>query len=346
VTSPIATVVISDAMHAAHARRASDLHLQPALPPILRVDGRLQPWDGPRLSRDDLDALERDLLNEEARGVLRMRGDVTTTINNDGTPVRVHTQRIAGGTAFALRFLRAEVPTFGELGLPQVVAELVYRPHGLVIFAGSTGSGKSTTLAALIELMNREMRRKIVTIEDPIEYTIASKDSLIVQRQVGRDVTSFADAVVGALRSDPDVIVIGEMRDSATVRAALGAAETGHLVLGTLHGSGAAQCIDRLIDGFAGSDEAAVRGRLAQALLGVVTQRLIDRAGGRGRRPATEILVVTDAVRHMIRDGRQHQLPTVMTTGRQFGMQTLEMHVSELVASGEIDAAAAERAVR
>lgn len=346
MTNPLATVVISDAMHAAHTRRASDLHLQPALPPILRVDGALQPWDGPRLSCEDLDALTHDFLNEEDRGVLRCRGDVTTTISSSGNPIRVHAHRVAGGTAFALRFLQRDAPTFADLGLPSVIAELAYHPHGLMVFAGSTGSGKSTTLAALIELMNREMRRKIVTIEDPIEYTIPSKDSVIVQRQVGRDVPTFADAVVGTLRSDPDVIVIGEMRDGATVRAAIGAAETGHLVLGTLHSSGAAQSIDRLIDGFGAQDDQAARGRLAQVLLGVITQRLIVRACGTGRRPATEILVVTDAVRHMIRDGRQHQLSTVMTTGRQFGMQTLEMHVAELLASGEIDAAAAESALR
>jgi twitching motility protein PilT len=337
-------VVVSDAMYAARARRASDLHLVPRLPPVLRVDGKLQPWDGAPIRGEDLDAFARDLLGVENRGLLMRCGDVTTTVVDAGATVRIHAHRVAGGTALSLRFLSDSIPGLSQLGLPPTVAELACRPHGMLVLGGPTGSGKSTTLAALIEMMNREMRRKIITIEDPIEYTIPSKESLIVQRQVGRDVPSFADAVIGALRSDPDVVVIGEMRDPATISAALTAAETGHLVVATLHAGDASQCVDRLVDAFEDRNGRYVRGRIAQVLVGVAAQRLVERAKGTGRRAVVEILVATDAVRHLIRDGRPHQLSTVMTTGRQFGMQTFAMHLSELLSSGDIRAEAAEYA--
>lgn len=344
MTSALATVLLSDAFHAARSRRASDLHLVPSLPPVLRIDGRLEPWEGPGLSAEDLAGVAGSLLDEAERETLRRTGDVTATIVDAEVSVRVHAHRTNTGTAFALRFLAQDVPSFIDLELPHVIAELSRRPHGLIVLAGPTGSGKSTTLASLVALMNDENSRKIIMIEDPIEYRLRSKRSIIVQRQVGRDVPSFAHAVIGALRGDPDVIVIGEMRDPATTSAAITAAETGHLVLATLHAGDASQSIDRLVDAFPAERAEYARARLAQVLLGIVAQRLVERASGAGRCAAAEVLVVTDAVRHMIRDGKQHQLPTVMATGRQFGMQPLDIHLAELVASGHITAAAARRA--
>ena len=336
--------MLSDALHAAHTRHASDLHLIPSLPPVLRVDGKLELWEGPGLSAEDLAGVAGSFLDESERETLQRSGDVTATIVDAEVPVRVHAHRTGEGTAFALRFLARDVPTFAELELPRVVAELSRRPHGLIVLAGPTGSGKSTTLASLVALMNEESSRKIVMIEDPIEYRLRSKRSIIVQRQVGRDVPTFAHAVIGALRSDPDVIVIGEMRDPATTSSAITAAETGHLVLATLHAGDASQSIDRLVDAFPSERSEYARARLAQVLLGVVAQRLVERASGSGRRAAAEVLIVTDAVRHMIRDGKQHQLPTVMATGRQFGMQTLDVDLAELVANGHITPATARSA--
>ncbi|HEY9085231.1 MAG TPA: PilT/PilU family type 4a pilus ATPase [Candidatus Tyrphobacter sp.] len=343
--SALATVLLSDALHAAHARRASDLHLIPSLPPVLRIDGKLEPWEGPGFSAEDLAGISVSFLDEAQRELLQRSGDVTATIVDAGVPVRIHAHRTGEGTAFALRFLAQDAPSFAELDLPCVVAELSRRPHGLIILGGPTGSGKSTTLASLVALINDESSRKIIMIEDPIEYRIRSKRSIIVQRQVGRDVPTFSQAVIGALRSDPDVIVIGEMREPATTAAAIAAAETGHLVLATLHAGDAAQGIDRLVDAFPAERMEYARARLAQVLLGIVAQRLVERASGTGRRAAAEVLVATDAVRHMIRDGKQHQLPTVMATGRQFGMQTLSIHLSELVSGGQITAATARRAI-
>lgn len=343
MTSALGTVLLSDALHAAHMRNASDLHLAPLLPPILRVDGRLEPWNGPGLSAADLEGVAIAFLDESERKSLELIGDVTSTIVDAGVPIRVHAQRTFRGNAFALRFLASAVPSFASLDLPPVLAQIIRRPHGLVVLGGPTGSGKSTTLASLVATMNEEMARKIITVEDPIEYRIDSKKSIVVQRQVGRDVPSFAQAVLGALRSDPDVIVIGEMRDPSTVAAAVTAAETGHLVLATLHTADPPQSIDRLVDAFPAERAEYVRARLAHVLVGVVSQRLVERANGAGRRAAAEILIVTDAVRHMIRDGKQHQLPTVMATGRRFGMQTLEMHLAELTAAGQVSAAAARR---
>lgn len=342
MTSALGSVLLTDALHAARLRRASDVHLAAHCPPMLRIDGQLDPCRCPGLEAEDLAGLATVLLSEGERELLERDGDVTGRIVESGVPVRIHATRTAEGIAFAFRFLYAGVPSLQELELPPVLAELVRRPHGLIVLGGPTGSGKSTTLAALVALMNDETSRKIITIEDPIEYHLVSKQSLIIQRQVGRDVSGFASAISGALRSDPDVIVVGEMRDSATVAAAITAAETGHLVLATLHTGDVAQSVDRIVDAFPAERGEYARGRLSQTLVGVVCQRLVARASGVGRCVAAEILVVTDAVRHMLREGKHHQLPTVMSTGRRFGMQTLGAHLAELVAAGVVTAAVAD----
>lgn len=340
------TVLFFDALHTARVRMASDLHLVEGLPPVLRIDGTLQAWEGPGLSRDDLEALAERLLDADERQQLARTGDLTVTNIEGEAPIRVHASRVAASTTLTLRFLARDLPSIEALDLPSVVNDVARRACGLIILGGPTGSGKSTTLAAIVTTINRDTARKIIMIEDPVEYRLNSIRSLVLQRQVGRDVPSFAEAVRAALRSDPDVIVIGEIRDAATAQAAIVAAETGHLVLATLHTGDASQSIDRLVDAFPTERAEYVRGRIAHVLLCSISQRLVQRANGAGRRIAAEVLIVNDAVRHMIRDGKHHQLPSVMATGRRFGMQTLEAHLLDLVSCGAVTADIAEAVLR
>jgi twitching motility protein PilT len=342
VTSALGTVLLSDAVLVAQTRNASDVHLTPGQPPMVRIDGTLERLGDELVSRYDLDALEAAFLADGDRRRLRDCGDVTAICTHHGCLLRVHAFRTGEGTGFAFRFLERELRTLGELGVPEVMGRLARRQSGLAIVSGPTGSGKSTSLAAILATLSAEEPKKIVTIEDPIEYPIHGGKAVVVQRQIGRDVTDFAQAVRGALRSDPDVIAIGEMRDHETVAAAIVAAETGHLVLATLHAADSAQTVDRLVDAFSAQNAEAVRGRIAQVLLGVMCQRLVKRANG-GRVLAAELLVATDAVRHMIRDGKHHQLPTVIATGRRFGMQSLDGHLCDLVAAGVVTGVEAER---
>ncbi len=344
MTSALATVLLSDALHAAETRGASDVHLVPGLPPVLRIDGRLEAYVGSGISADDLEQIALSLLSDAERERMNDVGDATATVVEGGTTIRAHAARTTDGVSVTLRFLARKVPLPRSLELPEILSELARSSRGLFMLGGPTGSGKSTTLASLIAMLNETSERKIITVEDPVEYRIAPKRSLIVQRQVGRDVRTFAQAIRGALRSDPDVIVIGEMRDSETIFAAITAAETGHLVLATVHTGDAPQSIDRLVDAFPSDRAEHARGRIANVLLAVVCQRLIPRAAGSGRQLAAEVLVATDAVRHMIRDGKHHQLPSVIATGRRFGMQTLEADLSSLVARGAITPACAEAA--
>ncbi len=331
-------------MHAAKTRGASDVHLVPGLPPMLRIDGRLEAYAGAGISSNDLEQVALSLLGDAERERLNESGDATATVVDAGTTIRAHAARTANGVSVTLRFLAREVPSPRSLDLPDVLSDLVRSPRGLVMLGGPTGSGKSTTLASLIAMLNDTSARKIVTIEDPVEYRIAPRRSLIVQRQVGRDVRTFAEAIRGALRSDPDVIVIGEMRDTETISAAISAAETGHLVLATVHTGDVPQSIDRLVDAFPSDRAEHARGRIANVLLAVVCQRLVPRAAGSGRQLVAEVLIATDAVRHMIRDGKHHQLPSVMATSRRLGMQTLEAHLASLVARGAITTDCAEAA--
>lgn len=345
MTTPLASVLLSDILHTAKQRDASDVHLVPTLPPFLRVDGQLEPCDGPGVPGEDLRVLADCFLGVEGRTTFEHCGDATVVVSAEDRPIRVHVSRIRDGVSLALRFLARRVPEVAALGVPASINHLIKRSSGLLIIGGPTGSGKSTTLASIVAAINAEMSRKIITIEDPVEYRLASIRSVIVQREVGRDVGSFSEAVSGSLRSDPDVIVIGEMRDSHTVAAAIAAAETGHLVLTTLHTADAPQAVDRLLDAFPAEHADYVRSRIAHVLLAVISQRLIPRAQTGGRVLAAEVLIVNDAVRHMIRDGKQHQLQSVMATGRRFGMQTLGAHLAELQAAGSIGQQQADGAI-
>jgi twitching motility protein PilT len=344
MTATIPHVRLVDLLHLGRQQDASDIHLVPGLCAALRVDGELQFLTGSPVSSDETAEIARTLFEPDAFARLTGGNDVSTTsVSDDKLVLRVHGFRGLQGITIAIRLLNRRIPSLESLHLPPVVAGLAQRDRGLVILSGPTGSGKSTSLAALIREINTTAARRIITIEDPIEYRHDSARSLITQREIGRDAPSFSAALLGALRADPDVIMLGEMRDSATMRAALTAAETGHLVFTTVHTGTAVQTIERIVDAFAGSEQAQVRSQVAASLAAVVAQRLLPRKHGGGRRAAVEVLLANDAVRTMIRESRTHLIRNAMVTGRQAGMQTLEHHLSELVLSSEIDREAARR---
>lgn len=342
MNAQLAAVRLHEVLRIARSRNASDVHLCAHTPPAMRVDGRLEAQQTLAPSSAEIEALTAALLPERALAELARTGDasVAQRVEEIGS-IRVHAYRGSLGTALAVRLLAPAVPRIESLQLPPVVTTFAQRTQGLIIFAGPTGSGKSTAAAALVDCINRTQAKHIITIEDPVEYEHAPVRCLVNQREVGRDVGSFVDATYGALRSDPDVMLIGEMRDPGTIRAALVAAETGHLVITTLHTGDAAQTVDRIAGAFDGGEREQIRLQLAQALAAVVCLRLVPRASAPGRLCAAEILIANDAARTLIRDGKTHQLRNVISTGRQAGMQTLEAHLSDLVARREVTLQAA-----
>ena len=337
MTAELAPVRLSEVLRVARLRNASDVHLRAGVAPVFRVDGVLESQHTLVASVDELRSVTASLLDERDREILAEHGDATVTQHvQDVGIVRVHAYRTSQGTCLAIRLLSQAVPSLESLHLPPVVGTFAEKSHGLVVFAGPTGSGKSTTLAAIIDRINRTQARHILTVEDPIEYEHVSDRSIVNQRELRRDVQTYAQALYGALRSDPDVILVGEMRDPHTMHAALTAAETGHLVFSTLHTGDAVQTIDRIVGVFDGEKQEQIRVQLAQTLVAVVCMRLLPRAGVQGRRGAVEVLVATDGVRNLIRDGKTHQIRNIISTSRPSGMQTLEAHLSDLVARREI----------
>jgi len=328
---------------------ASDVHAMVNAAPAFRLNGELIPVDAPRLSAvvpavfhrrlspEDVQHLAEQVLNPQQKERFAASGDVDLSFSIRGVGrFRVNVFRQRGTTGLAVRPVKLDIPSLAELGLPEVVAQLARLPRGLVLVTGPTGSGKSTTLAAMIDLLNREARVHIITIEDPIEYTHTHKNSLVVQREIGDDTLSFASAIRAALREDPNVIMVGEMRDLETIAGALTAAETGHLVLATLHTNSAAQTIDRIVDVFPPYQQQQIKVQLSLCLQGVVVQQLIPRADGRGRVIAVETMVATPAVRNLVREGKTHQINTQIQSGARFGMQTMEMSLRALVYQGLI----------
>ncbi|MFQ6100198.1 MAG: type IV pilus twitching motility protein PilT [Anaerolineae bacterium] len=319
-------------------REASDLHLKTGHPPVLRIHGQLVPqpdWPIP-----DEPALEEvlDWLTDEAQREVFTRDlelDFAYELGEEAR-FRVNVALQRGGISLTLRAIRRRVPSLAELGLPGVCARLAMLPRGLVLVTGPSGCGKSTTLAAMIEHVNRTTARRIITIEDPIEYLFQDRNSVITQREVGADTRSFAVALKYALRQDPDVIMVGEMRDLETIAATLTAAETGHLVLATLHTPSAPEAVDRIVDVFPAHQQAQVRTQLAMTLAGVIAQRLVLRADGTGRVAACEIMVGTPAVRNLIRESKTPQMVSVMQTGREHGMQTLDEALRDLYRNQQI----------
>ncbi|HSO99601.1 MAG TPA: type IV pilus twitching motility protein PilT [Solirubrobacteraceae bacterium] len=326
------------------ARRASDLHLTVGAPPMVRVRGRLVPLeDYPRLSTTDTREIVYSILSNVQRQKLETNWQLDFAYQIPGTArfrVNAYFQRGSLGAAF--RLIPFEVAPLDSLGLPPGVAEFANRARGLVLVTGPTGSGKSTTLASLIDVINQQREEHIMTIEDPIEFLHRHKRCIVNQRELGADATSFAEALKAALRQDPDVILVGEMRDLETIGTAITAAETGHLVFATLHTQDTPQTIDRIIDVFPSSQQGQVRAQLSVALQGIMTQTLLPTADGAGRCVATEVLVPTPAVRNLIREGKSHQIYSVLQTGGAHGMQTMDASLATLVRAGKITRQLAE----
>jgi twitching motility protein PilT len=325
-------------------RRASDLHITAGAPPTVRVRGRLAPIDGfPVLTPSDTREIVYSILSNAQRQKFENNWQLDFAYQIPGTArfrVNAYFQRSAIGAAF--RLIPFDVVPFETLGLPPVVAEFSKKPRGLVLVTGPTGSGKSTTLASLIDLINASREEHIMTIEDPIEFLHQHKKCIVNQRELGSDATSFGDALKAALRQDPDVILVGEMRDLETIGTAITAAETGHLVFATLHTQDTPQTIDRIIDVFPPEQQGQVRAQLSVALQGIMTQMLLPTADGAGRCVVTEVLVPTPAVRNLIREGKSHQIYSVLQTGGSHGMQTMDAALSQLVRTGKITRQLAE----
>lgn len=318
-------------------KKASDLHLQVGLPPIIRVDGVMMPIAGADILSDEaVETLIFAILDEDQKQILLKDKEFDFSFAfGDLGRFRVNAFHERGNLASALRLIPNEILTLEQLGLPPIVSKFADYPRGLVLVTGPTGSGKSTTLAAMVHKINQERSEHIITIEDPIEYTHRSKKSVIVQREVHYDTYSFSAALRSALRQDPDVVLIGEMRDLETIASAITIAETGHLVFATLHTNSASQSIDRMIDVFPPHQQPQIRSQLSNILMSVVSQRLIPQIGG-GRIAAAEILVATPAVRNIIREGKTHQLEAVIQTGTEFGMQSMDKTLVNLIHNGTI----------
>jgi twitching motility protein PilT len=325
-------------------RNASDLHLTAGVPPMLRVRGRLAPLEGyPKLNPEDTREFIYSILTTEQRRRLEtdLQLDFAYVVPGQAR-FRVNAYFQRGAVAGAFRLIPSDIVAIDELGLPPVVHELTRKPRGIVLVTGPTGSGKSTSLAAMVDEINRTREDHIITIEDPIEFVHAHRRCMINQRELGNDAISFAAALKAALREDPDVILVGEMRDLETISTALTAAETGHLVFATLHTQDAPQTIDRVIDVFTPAQQAQIRVQLSVTLQGIMTQQLIPTADGSGRCVAVEVLVPTPAVRNLIREGKIHQIPSVIQTGTAHGMQSMDAALATLVRAGKITQDVAE----
>lgn len=332
-------MILEELLSQVFERGASDLHLSPGLPPVLRIDGNLVRSEYPPLSKEDCQRLIFSMLTNEQRRVLEQNWDLDCSYGVSGLGrFRVNVYKDKGSYAAALRTIRADVPTFEQLNLPPIVKEIADRPKGLVLVTGPTGSGKSTTLAAMIDHINSTKPHHILTIEDPVEFLHNSKRCVIHQRELGQDTRSFENALRAALREDPDVILVGEMRDLETIRLALTAAETGHLVMGTLHTSSAMQTVDRVVDVFPPEQQQQIRVQLSNSLVAVLSQALLPRVNEFkekvGRVMALEIMLITPAIANLIREGKTAQIYSSIQTGAQYQMQTLETSLKELYQKG------------
>lgn len=315
---------------------ASDLHLSAGMPPLLRIDGDVRRLDLPALEHKEVHGLIYDIMNDKQRKEYEEFLETDFSFELPGTArFRVNAYNQNRGAAAVLRTIPSEILSLEALSAPKCFKEISDQARGLVLVTGPTGSGKSTTLAAMIDYINSEKNHHILTIEDPIEFVHQSKKSLINQREVSRDTLGFAEALRSALREDPDIILVGEMRDLETIRLALTAAETGHLVFGTLHTTSAAKTMDRIIDVFPAAEKSMVRSMLSESLQAVVSQTLVKRSGG-GRVAAHEILIGTPAIRNLIREDKVAQMYSTMQTGSSLGMQTLDQCLQRLLTEGLI----------
>ncbi|MBE8605480.1 MULTISPECIES: type IV pilus twitching motility protein PilT [Vibrio] len=324
---------------------ASDLHLSAGVSPMVRIDGEVRKLGIPALSHADVHRLVFEIMDDSQRGEFeeKLEVDFSFELPNVGR-FRVNAFNQARGCAAVFRTIPVEIPTLDQLGAPEIFEKIANYEKGLVLVTGPTGSGKSTTLAAMVDYVNRNHNKHILTIEDPIEFVHTNNKCLVNQREVHRDTHSFKAALRSALREDPDVILVGELRDQETISLALTAAETGHLVFGTLHTSSAAKTIDRIIDVFPGSDKDMVRSMLSESLRSVIAQKLLKRVGG-GRLACHEIMMATPAIRNLIREDKVAQMYSIIQTGAAHGMQTMEQNAKQLIAQGLVDSDEVEKKI-
>lgn len=319
------------------SRNASDLHITVGIPPIFRVNGYLEKYGNKPLKPEDTMKLLKSVLSEKDIKILNKKGEIDLSFSSPGIGrFRVNAYKQRGSYGMALRIIPLRIPTMEELGLPLVLKDLARIPRGLILVTGPTGSGKSTTLASMIDQINRERSCHILTLEDPIEYLHKHNKSMVNQREIGTDSLNFNNALRAALRQDPDVILVGEMRDLETISIALTAAETGHLVFSTLHTLGASKTIDRIIDVFPPHQQQQIRIQFASVIQGIISQQLLSKIDGSGRVAAFEVMVATPAIRNLIREEKSHQIDTVIQTGSKFGMETMDNAILDLYNKGLI----------
>jgi len=331
------TILIDKLLQTVVNRGASDLHLTVGQPPVLRLDGHLKRLETKVLEPEDTTALMKSISPERCQQELQERGGADFGFAfGDMARFRVAIYKQRGNIAITLRLIPVDLMDFRKLGTPPVLADLIMRPRGLILVTGPTGSGKTTTLAAMVDYLNENIDHHIITIEDPIEFYHPHKKSTVNQREVGVDVPSFAEAVRRSLRMDPDVILVGELRDLETIEAAITAAETGHVVFGTLHTTGAQGTVNRIIDVFPSSQQQQIRTQLASAIIGIVSQALLPKVGG-GRVAAYEMLVVTPATANLIRESKTYRINSTIQTGQKLGMQLLDDHMFKLWTEGLVD---------
>jgi twitching motility protein PilT len=329
---------ITELLHITSDMDASDLHLTVGVPPTLRIHGLLTKLDYPVLSEDDVYKMLYSVLSDEHRKKFERLKEIDFSLEIvNGARFRVNVFMHRRGMAGAFRLIPEKLKTLEELGLPQKLEEFTRRPKGLVLMTGPTGSGKSTTISTLIDIINENQRLHIITIEDPIEFIHHHKNCIIDQREVGLHTNSFSYALRSALREDPDVIMVGEMRDLETISMAVTAAETGHLVFSTLHTNSAAETVERIIDVFPAHQQRQIRIQLAESLQGVVTQTLLPNVDRTMRLPAVEIMVATPAIKNIIREERIHMIPAIIQASQQYGMQTMDQSIRQLFLSHQID---------
>lgn len=336
--------MIDDLLRQAVVLGASDVHLTVGLPPVFRINGILKKMELPLLANADTFHIAEELMDEKRHKQFLEAGEVDFShVIADGSRFRVNIFRQSSSVAAVIRLIAREIPTFEQLHLPPIMADLAMLPRGLVLVTGPTGSGKSTTLAAMINHINQNRRDHIITLEDPIEYKHTHINSIVNQRELNSDTMTFANGLRAALREDPDVILVGEMRDPETIATAITAAETGHLVLATLHTSDAAQTVNRIIDVFPENQQTQIRIQLAGNLQGIIAQQLLITKGASTRVAAFEILIATAALRNLIREGKTHQIPSYIQTGSKFGMKSMDASLADLVRRNIVEKEAAEQ---
>jgi twitching motility protein PilT len=329
-------------LRAAFELKASDVHLTVGVPPIMRINGDLKRYGKEVLSSEDTEGMAKAIVPVQMWDVFKQKGELDFSYSIAGVSrFRVNTFHQRACISLSLRIVPTKIPTIQELDLPEVLTKIIELPQGLILVTGPTGSGKSTTLASMIDYMNKTMRKHVITLEDPIEYLHKHGNCIIDQREVGFDTSNFANGLRAALRQDPDVILVGEMRDLETIQTAITAAETGHLVLATLHTSGAPATINRIIDVFSPAQQQQIRIQLASVLVGIVSQRLFQTIDRKSRVAATEIMINNPAIANLIRNEKVHQIISVMQTSKAQGMHTLESSIKELIDRGFISIEAA-----